>query len=178
MNQTAIITMHDGKTRDIPALSVQTAQITISSAGKPQSETIKASTKDDKKVLVNNKDVETVAFSEAGDQVLLILTEKVEEEMHTYYINLEVSNNAGKKVTLVWSENDSPKTQDIENGERTNLSKIITTPEKELPSYDFQVHEFGSTNDLLINGQNVFTLTPSADPTEITYIAITSAREY
>ena len=87
-------------------------------------------------------------------------------------------NDAGKKVTLVWSEDDSPQTRDIENQNVANLTKRIVMQDDLLPLYEFQVHEFGTNRNLLINGQQIFTVTPSDDPESMTYIDITQTGMY
>ena len=91
------------------------------------------------------------------------------------YANLHVSNNAGKKVTLVWSEDDSPMTQDIDNGESVDIKKSIDSPGgAKKPSYDFQVREYDTNNNLLINGQQTYTIQPTEEETNVQYIEISA----
>ncbi len=90
------------------------------------------------------------------------------------FANLHVTNDAGKKVTLVWSEDDSPKTQDIDNGQSVDISKSVESAAEKRPSYLFQVHEYGTQNNLLINGQQTFNVEPAEDPHNVQYIEISS----
>lgn len=90
------------------------------------------------------------------------------------FANLHVTNDAGKKVTLVWSEDDSPKTQDIEDGKSVYISKSLDKSAETKPSYAFQVHEYGTDNTLLINGQSEFSVIPSEKQEAVQNIEITS----
>lgn len=159
--------------REIPANSIQTADFISSAVADPKKITFSAYLMDKKhQLLLNNK----LKFSMMPE-----LTKNITDVVITdpkgkvFYVNLQVINEAGKKVTLVWSEDDSPQTRDIENMDIANLTKKIIMSDDLLPLYEFQVHEFGSNRNLLINGQQIFTVTPSDDPESMTYIEITQS---
>lgn len=65
---------------------------------------------------------------------------------------------------MVWSEDDSPQTRDIEDGQTVNLTKTIHSSANDLNEYEFKVHEFDTNNNLLINGAEAFTIKASNDP--------------
>lgn len=91
------------------------------------------------------------------------------------YANLHVGNRAGKKVTLVWSEEDSPKTRDMADGETIDIIKTFSADKSKdgkMPSYDFQVREFDTGNNLMINGQKTYTVKTSDDPNNVEFIEI------
>ena len=91
------------------------------------------------------------------------------------YANLHVGNHAGKKVTLVWSEDDSPITRDMVDGESIDILKTVDSAKSvdgKTPSYEFQVREFDTGNNLMINGQKTYTVTTSEDPNNIQFIEI------
>lgn len=161
---------HPGE-REIPANSVQTAEFITTSASPPEKDVVFKVYSYDRKVqhLINNNQEAIIPPSTERKETSLIITDSQQKVL---YINLHVTNNAGKKVTLVWSEDDSPKTEDIENEASRNLTKIIRTSDDRLPEYEFQVHEFGTNRNLLINGQQTFTITPSDDEEAVTYINI------
>ena len=97
------------------------------------------------------------------------------------FANLHIGNYAGKKVTLVWSEEDSPKSRDIEDGESVDIRKTIPAGEGGVagkPSYDFQVREYDTGNNLMINGENTYTVTTSDDPQSIQFVEITAQGLY
>ena len=92
------------------------------------------------------------------------------------YANLHVGNHAGKKVTLVWSEDDSPKTRDMVDGESVDILKSVDlsqTKNGNIPSYEIQVREFDTGNNLMINGQKTYTVTTTEDPNNTQFIEIT-----
>ena len=92
------------------------------------------------------------------------------------YANLHVGNHAGKKVTLVWSEDDSPRTRDMIDGESIDILKTVDlSKEKDgnAPSYDIQVREFDTGNNLMINGQKTYTVKTTEDPKDTQFIEIT-----
>ena len=157
--------------RQIPANSVQYAEIVTTSESQPQEVTFKVFTKDrSRQLLLNNE--KQIVIKPMMDKVTTVL-EVGDPILKIYYINLHITNNAGKKVTLVWNENTSPQTQDIESGKAANLTKMIRIADDNLPQYEFQVHEFGTNKNLLINGKGSFTLMPSSDPASVSYIELT-----
>uniref|UniRef100_A0A7M5VBW7 Uncharacterized protein n=1 Tax=Clytia hemisphaerica TaxID=252671 RepID=A0A7M5VBW7_9CNID len=94
-----------------------------------------------------------------------------------YHVNLFVLNKAGQKVTVqvVWDE--QVETLEINEGEAKNITKEIYTSPNQLPNYEFQIHEYGTDKNLLINGHPKFTLTPSDDAHAVTMIEITPSPE-
>ena len=96
-----------------------------------------------------------------------------------YHVNLYVLNKAGQKVKVqvVWDEKVGPETLEIPEGEAQNITKEIYTSPNELPNYEFQIHEYGTDKNLLINGHSSFTLTPTDDAHAVTMIEITPSPE-
>ena len=175
----------NGKEKTIPVPQTAVATYTsefLGTAGPVPLQITGVETGTENRILINGMEtLEILPSMEKEEKTLLISskqsqeTTKVKPGAQTYYINLSVTNNAGKKVTLVWSENDSPKTRDIENGQSLNLTKTIQALPEELPSYEFQVHEYGTQTNLLINGERSFTLVPSDDADSVSYIVISAS---
>ena len=96
-----------------------------------------------------------------------------------YHVNLYVLNKAGQKVKVqvVWDEKIGPETLEINEGEAQNISKEIYTSPNQLQNYEFQIHEYGTNKNLLINGHSSFTLTPTDDAHTVTVIEITPSSE-
>lgn len=95
------------------------------------------------------------------------------------FANLHIGNHAGKKVTLVWSEDDSPKTRELIDGESVDIIKTLDADkEGRMPSYEFQVREYDTGNNLMINGQKTYTVIPSEDQNNIQFIEISPGGQY
>ena len=170
-----ILTYTDGEKtneRIIPASSVQTASFITTSLTQPDA-LIFTAVSENKTSLLINGNPEFRIFPNLTK--FMTVLEVTDPNQNIFYINLEVNNNAGKKVTLVWSEDDSPQTRDIEDGQTVNLTKTIHSSANDLNEYEFKVHEFDTNNNLLINGAEAFTIKASNDPATRTYIRITSS---
>ena len=171
-----ILTYTDGEKtneRIIPASSVQTASFITTSLTQPDALIFTAVSENKTSSLLINGKPEFRIFPNLTK--FMTVLEVTDPNQNIFYINLEVNNNAGKKVTLVWSEDDSPQTRDIEDGQTVNLTKTIHSSANDLNEYEFKVHEFDTNNNLLINGAEAFTIKASNDPATRTYIRITSS---
>ena len=169
-----ILTYTDGEKtneRIIPASSIQTASFITTSLTQPDALIFTAVSENKTSYLLINGNWEFRIFPNLTK--FMTVLEVTDPNHNIFYINLEVNNNAGKKVTLVWSEDDSPQTRDIEDGQTVNLTKTIHSSTSDLNEYEFKVHEFDTNNNLLINGAEAFTIKPSNDPATRTYIRIT-----
>ena len=159
--------------REIPANSIQTADFISSATSEPNKITFTAFLMDGKHQLLLNNKLKLSLIPDVTKNVSQVVI--TDPKGKVFYVNLQVTNEAGKKVTLVWSEDDSPQTRDIDNLGAANLTKKIIMSDDLLPLYEFQVHEFGTNRNLLINRQQIFTVTPSDDPESMTYIDITQS---
>ena len=155
---------------------------TVQAMQTPPPFTFKAFTTDMKEQLVINGHPEvsyTPLSGSSSNSNKPILMEINSASAKLYYVNLYVLNKAGQKVTVqvVWDEKVGPETLEIDEGEAKNISKSISTSPNQLPNYEFQIHEYGSNKNLLINGHPSYTLTPNEDSHAVTMIEITPSTE-
>jgi hypothetical protein len=151
---------------------------TVQATEAPPPFTFKAFSTDMKEQLVINGQPEvSAAPSSSYNRPMLLEINSASAKL--YYVNLYVLNKAGQKVTVqvVWDERVGPETLEIDEGEAKNISKSIATSPNQLPNYEFQIHEYGSNKNLLINGHPSYTLTPNEDSHAVTMIEITPSPE-
>ena len=143
-----ILTYTDGEKtneRIISASSVQTASFITTPLTQPDA-LIFTAVSENKTSLLINGNPEFRIFPNLTK--FMTVLEVTDPNQNIFYINLEVNNNAGKKVTLVWSEDDSPQTRDTEDGQTVNLTKTIHSSPNDLNEYEFKGHEFDTVDSL------------------------------
>lgn len=164
--------------RLVPEDGTQHVSFVVNSVGPPSPITFKVFSTDMKEqyLIGGQNETSLIPSQDFRSPETLLITNGV---LKPYYVNLVVANEAGQKVTVevMWDENTEPQTIDIENRETGNVSRRIMTSTNQLPNYEFQIHEYGTDKNLLINGSPSFTLAPSSDPDTLTYIKITPSTD-